>query len=742
MIIFLLSITNHYLGLEHFPTPFIGETYVDVEKADTFLYFATVRGLEIYTWQPEAPYRVSKFASDGIGKSIDFDSGYVYLADDYNGLCIIDVSNPLLPRRVGHFDTNGNTKDVAVHNGLAFLADWQNGMVIADVSDPTCPFEVARCLDINKAITVTLDDTLVYVGDFTGPLKIINAADPSNPHVIGQFPTDTLVSVFDVLIEDTLAYMTSAFWAGTVIYFAIVNVKDPTTPEYIAGISFEELPPPNRGIIKFGNHVYLNAQSNGIYIIDVTDPLEPFIAGNYQKAYEWGHDYYISDSLMIVPHGAEGFSILNIIIPQTPIPIYYHRNVNWQQFSCEDSLNYLYTLGHIEELNQYWHLILKIVEIANPLEPNPAGELWFSGKGTLYEKAVDHPYLALYVVRDNVPYTAIIDVSNPSVPVLDRFEKGGGPTDLKTPYVYCLDGGTIRIADITNPSFWIDSIVVSDTSYDLSVKDTIVFVSIPDSIIAVNIASGTILGGYFHGHPYAVNTSLDPPYLAIAYTPFPGSSYGFFLLDITNPAAPSLMCDTVVYDQPISTMDIAIVSVELCDSLLFLGRALYGFDIWKVIPPDSVHRIISQETPQCVHNNSPCGYSNIHLHNNIIFVADGNGLEMYRITGQGIDEKSYIIQAKYGPVLRITPNPFKEKTRIDFIHKEAEKPVSCEIIIKIYDIAGRFVKGLPINITDHHAGYVFWDGKNAYDKYLPQGIYFVKLETEHTSCLQKVILLR
>ena len=64
---------------------------------------------------------------------------YAYVADDDNGLVIVDVSDPENPTLEGHYDTAGNARGVAVNGNHTYVADGGNGLVIVDVTNITNP---------------------------------------------------------------------------------------------------------------------------------------------------------------------------------------------------------------------------------------------------------------------------------------------------------------------------------------------------------------------------------------------------------------------------------------------------------------------------------------------------------------------------------------------------------------------------------------------------------------------------
>ena len=61
--------------------------------------------------------------------------------------------------------------------------------------------------------------------------------------------------------------------------------------------------------------------------------------------------------------------------------------------------------------------------------------------------------------------------------------------------------------------------------------------------------------------------------------------------------------------------------------------------------------------------------------------------------------------------------------------------------MRIYDATGRMVRQWDystIGLSDH----VIWDGTDNMGRKLPQGVYFVKLESSRIKAIKKVILLR
>ncbi len=119
-----------------------------------------------------------------------------------------------------------------------------------------------------------------------------------------------------------------------------------------------------------------------------------------------------------------------------------------------------------------------------------------------------------------------------------------------------------------------------------------------------------------------------------------------------------------------------------------------------------------------------------------------SSLEVYRIPDANYGGPQSLSSSDLGNKsnLVVTPNPFKDKTLIQFIVPESNFAIS----LSVYDIAGRIVKtfsDIQCNIFNSALS-VLWDGTDDSGKQLPNGIYFLKLNTWTDSMINKMILVR
>ncbi len=86
----------------------------------------------------------------------------------------------------------------------------------------------------------------------------------------------------------------------------------------------------------------------------------------------------------------------------------------------------------------------------------------------------------------------------------------------------------------------------------------------------------------------------------------------------------------------------------------------------------------------------------------------------------------------------VSPNPFNKETRIKLNY-----PLSNNISVGIYDIAGKLVKSFDVSggVRSANSEYI-WDGKDSQGKKLPAGVYIINIKNSEFSASQKIIIQR
>ena len=201
--------------------------------------------------EPSSPKLLASLDTDGFAQKVSLsnDGLKAYVADGYEGLKIIDISEPNSPRLLASLDTNGSVKDVSLSNdGLkAYVADGNEGLKIIDISDPNSPRLLAS-LDTNgtaEDVSVSSDGRIAYLSDGYEGLKIIDISGPSAPKLLASFGKDELitgVSGGGVSTSYPFASGVSLSNDGLKAYLAygksglkIIDINDPSSPKLLAG---------------------------------------------------------------------------------------------------------------------------------------------------------------------------------------------------------------------------------------------------------------------------------------------------------------------------------------------------------------------------------------------------------------------------------------------------------------------------------------------------------------------------
>ncbi|MGC8769724.1 MAG: LVIVD repeat-containing protein [Brevinematia bacterium] len=107
-----------------------------------------------------------------VASGIFVSGNYAYLANDNNGLKIVDISDPANASIVKTVDTPGNAKGVYVSGKYAYVADGFSLQVI-DINEPTNAC-IIKSVDIpGSAYGVYINGRYVYVAAYSGGIIIL-----------------------------------------------------------------------------------------------------------------------------------------------------------------------------------------------------------------------------------------------------------------------------------------------------------------------------------------------------------------------------------------------------------------------------------------------------------------------------------------------------------------------------------------------------------------------------------------
>ncbi len=213
-------------------------------------------------------------------------AGFVATKDNYAyvnylyGIRILDITNITAPVSIDyvHLDWVPPINEIVVSGDYAFVTAGGNGLHILSLADPEAPEEIGAYDTPHPGYTTGLvvHGDYLYMADGPRGLIIVDISNPAAPQEIGRFDPDYWM-VTDVAYADNLVYATSS---RDDIY--IVDMSDPTAPESVG--LYQPMPDPP---YLFFSHVevagnYLYASSIGpFFIADISDPANPTTTAVY-----------------------------------------------------------------------------------------------------------------------------------------------------------------------------------------------------------------------------------------------------------------------------------------------------------------------------------------------------------------------------------------------------------------------------------------------------------------------------
>ncbi|MDR1285846.1 MAG: cadherin domain-containing protein [Campylobacteraceae bacterium] len=250
--------------------------------------------------------------------ALSSDNTKVFVADNYDGLKIIDVSDHLNPTLIGSIDTSwASDVTLSSDNTKAFVADVTGGLKIIDVSDLAKPTLISTTYTHNFANGVVLssDNTKAFVADGNIDLTIFNVSNPTAlTHIVsidldGYSYNIALSSnnkrVFIADGNGGLKIVNLGYYQQELEYFYEVGSIG-TNNALDVVLSFDE------------KRVFVADYSGGLKIIDVSDPTKPAIIGSMNMSYAQAIALSSDNAKAFVADGSNGLKIVDVSNPANP----------------------------------------------------------------------------------------------------------------------------------------------------------------------------------------------------------------------------------------------------------------------------------------------------------------------------------------------------------------------------------------------------------------------------------------
>ncbi len=408
---------------------------------------------------------------------------------------------------------------------------------------------------------LTIDRGILYVACKLG-IEIYSLDDPEHPDRIGTVYTDGLANG----VEVRFPYM----YVGDVYGFSVWDISDPVDVQYLGGFTRQFEEGYQERLVYRDGYVYVAAYSNGLQIIDVSDPEHPaIIAQQKTSGYAW--ELAIKKNAVFIMDFFS-MSIMDITHKDAPLVKTHFDALFALDIAIQDDFAYL---GYVDGL--------MVLDIRDPFNPVIVSDIGPTGGGTAEAIAIEDHYA---FVGHNT-YVEIYDISIPLHPIqISFFTPPGHPRKLIVDgnFLYTvLDENGFLVTNITdpthpvvvdhvNPSIWgtrEDVLIDGNELYLCDWDHGLVIYDISDTNILSEIGAFDTPGSLND-----IFISADRAYLS-CYTELQ-------IVDIANPAQPQYLGSYRSSGNPWS-VTVNGNTAYLCD--------LYSFQILDITDPGHVERI-------------------------------------------------------------------------------------------------------------------------------------------------------
>ncbi len=218
---------------------------------------------------------VSRGSENSWTSQVAVESDRLYVARaNLDGINIYDTTNPAGPDSIGNFYEG---TDAMTAEGTVLYAVRDQALQLWDVSNAASAQPLGM-LVTGSAFTsllgkVDVQGTLAVVTDYFKGLHVVDVSAPNAPALWTSF--DFGQTPFSVDLVNTTAYV------GHGSGFSIVGLGDPANPVIVGNFAG----PTVSEIVARNDRVYAATGSNGLRVIDVSNPSTPVEVGHYMTGF-------------------------------------------------------------------------------------------------------------------------------------------------------------------------------------------------------------------------------------------------------------------------------------------------------------------------------------------------------------------------------------------------------------------------------------------------------------------------
>lgn len=270
------------------------------------------------------------FEGDNRYSDVWGEGNYAYIGSfNGNGLMIVDISNPASPRLVGNYvpAEGGRFQDVMVINGIGyFSSESRGGLHIVDVRNPASPVLLSQITETKNGFPnvheLFVANGVLYEADSrTTIVKVFDVRDPRNPVFVRDIQTTDTRFIHAIVCVNNRLFTSG--WNGKTDIYDVTNVLTAAPPllgSFDSGSSSHASWPSNDGKLLASAR---ETTDGDIRLFDISNPASPNLLSTITAASLGlssfsAHNPYIIGNLLFVSWYQAGLVVLDITDPRQP----------------------------------------------------------------------------------------------------------------------------------------------------------------------------------------------------------------------------------------------------------------------------------------------------------------------------------------------------------------------------------------------------------------------------------------
>lgn len=271
------------------------------------------------------------------------------------------------------------TINVRHHEGIAYVARY-DGLRIVDVSNPLAPVELGQAKvqepnerEIYSDVKIVASDGRLYalLASNRNGVVVVDVTDPRRPSAVTRFPRES-TNVNAIFVEGTRAYLANLSSRSLDVY----DVKDPRRGSKLGTYRHPDAKGPDHYVHDLSvnaGRAYLSYWELGLVVVDTAaDPANPVLVGRFDDyAPRTSHSNWTTSvaGRTVNVHGDEGFAAHVRIIDVDPDSAEFMTEIGSFETRPEVSVHNIMAVGETAFV-AYFQDGLRILDLTVPTAPH------------------------------------------------------------------------------------------------------------------------------------------------------------------------------------------------------------------------------------------------------------------------------------------------------------------------------------------------------------------------------------